>query len=88
MVLDADVNHHKYIFVDEARIDLAKIRHQRATVQVPGQHGGNISMNAATVSLKMVWQDVGDYLAPTTLAISLSFSMKLRRPVKVKGSPM
>ena len=44
MVLDADVNHHKYVFVDEAGFNLAKTRlrgrniiGQRATVQVPGQ---------------------------------------------------
>ncbi|XP_039655489.1 uncharacterized protein LOC120558522 [Perca fluviatilis] len=44
MVLDADVNHHKYVFVDEAGFNLAKTRRrgrniigQRATVQVPGQ---------------------------------------------------
>ncbi|XP_034149524.1 uncharacterized protein LOC114839618 [Esox lucius] len=54
MVLDADVNHHKYVFVDEAGFNLAKTRRrrrniigQRATVQVPGQRGGNISMCAA-----------------------------------------
>ncbi|XP_034147992.1 uncharacterized protein LOC117594488 [Esox lucius] len=54
MVLDADVNHHKYVFVDEAGFNLAKTRRrgrniigQRATVQVPGQRGGNISMWAA-----------------------------------------
>lgn len=54
MVLDADVNHHKYIFVDEVGFNLAKTRRrgrniigQRATVQVPGQRGGNISMCAA-----------------------------------------
>ncbi len=55
MVLDADMNHHKYIFVDEVGFNLAKTRHrgqniidQRANVQVPGQRGGNISMCAAT----------------------------------------
>ncbi|XP_051512028.1 uncharacterized protein LOC127416624 [Myxocyprinus asiaticus] len=54
MVLDADVNHHKYIFVDEAGFNLdrthrrgRKLIGQRATVQVLGQHGGNISMCAA-----------------------------------------
>ena len=54
MVLDADVNHPKHIFVDEAGFNLAKTRRrgrniigQRATVQVPRQRGGNISMCAA-----------------------------------------
>ncbi len=53
-MLDADVNHHKYIFVDEVGFNLAKTRRrglhiigQRANVQVPGQRGGNISMCAA-----------------------------------------
>ncbi|XP_039468154.1 translation initiation factor IF-2-like [Oreochromis aureus] len=53
MELDAAVNHHKYIFVDEAGFNLAKTRRrgrnligQRATIQVPGQRG-NISMCAA-----------------------------------------
>ncbi len=55
MVLDADMNHHKYIFVDEVGFNLAKTRRrgrniigQWANVQVPGQRGGNISMCAAT----------------------------------------
>lgn len=54
MELDAAVNHHKYIFVYEAGFNLAKTRRrgrnligQRATIQVPGQRGGNISMCAA-----------------------------------------
>ncbi len=54
MGLDAAMNHHKYIFVDEAGFNLAKTRRRgrniigkRATIQVPGQHGGNISMCAA-----------------------------------------
>ncbi|XP_044040386.1 uncharacterized protein LOC122870302 [Siniperca chuatsi] len=54
VVLDADVNHHKYIFVDEAGFNLAKTRRcgrniigQRAAVQAPGQRGGNMSMCAA-----------------------------------------
>ncbi len=53
-MLDADVIHHKYICVDEVGFNLAKTRHcgrniigQWATVQVPGQCGGNISMCAA-----------------------------------------
>ncbi len=53
-MLDADVNHHKYILFDEVGFNLAKTRRrgrniigQRATVQVPGQHGGNLSMCTA-----------------------------------------
>lgn len=48
------MNHHKYIFVDEVGFNLAKshchgrkLIVQRATVHVPGQCGGNISMYAA-----------------------------------------
>ncbi|XP_025761411.1 uncharacterized protein LOC112846224 isoform X2 [Oreochromis niloticus] len=47
MELDAAVNHHTYIFVDEAGFNLAKttcrgrnLIGQRATIQVPGQRGG------------------------------------------------
>ena len=54
MVLDAAVNHHKYIFVDEVVFNLAKtwrrgqsLIGQRATIQVPEQHGENIFMCAA-----------------------------------------
>ena len=54
MVLDAAVNHHKLIFVDEAGFNLDKtwrlgrnLIDQRAAVQVPGQRGGNISMCTA-----------------------------------------
>ncbi|XP_041759173.1 uncharacterized protein LOC121586508 [Coregonus clupeaformis] len=54
MVLDAAVNHHKYIFFDEAGFNLAKtwrcrrnLIGQRATAQVPGKHGGNISICTA-----------------------------------------
>lgn len=54
MALDADENHHKFVFVDEAGFNLAKTRRrgrnfigQRATIQVPGQRGANISMCAA-----------------------------------------
>jgi hypothetical protein len=54
MVLDAAVNHHKYIFIDEADFNLAKTRHrgrnligQQATCQVPGQLVENISMCTA-----------------------------------------
>ncbi|KAI2643019.1 P3N-PIPO polyprotein [Labeo rohita] len=64
MELDAAVNHHKYIFVDEAGFNLAKTRPrgrnligQRATIQVPGQRGGNILMCAAiSEDGVLVWQ--------------------------------
>lgn len=54
MELDADENHHKFLFLDEAGFNLAKTRRrgrnfigQRATIQVPGQRGANITMCAA-----------------------------------------
>ncbi|XP_073688696.1 C-1-tetrahydrofolate synthase, cytoplasmic-like [Garra rufa] len=54
MELDADENHHKFLFLDEAGFNLAKTRRigrnligQRATVGVPGQCGANITMCAA-----------------------------------------
>ncbi|XP_032877765.1 uncharacterized protein LOC116973630 [Amblyraja radiata] len=54
MALDADDNHHKFVFVDEAGFNLAKTRRrgrnligQRATIQVPARRGANISMCAA-----------------------------------------
>lgn len=60
MVLDAAVNHHKYIFVDEVGFNLAKTRHlgrnligQCATVQVPVKRGE--TSPCAQPSLKMVW---------------------------------
>ncbi len=54
MELDADDDHHKFIYLDEAGFNLAKTRrrgwnliYQRATIQVPGQRGANITMCAA-----------------------------------------
>ncbi len=54
MELDADDDHHKFIYLDEAGFNLAKTRRrgrnfigQRATIQVPGQRGANITMCAA-----------------------------------------
>ncbi|XP_029553540.1 uncharacterized protein LOC115152827 [Salmo trutta] len=54
MELDADENHHKFLFLDEAGFNLAKTSRrgqnfigQRATIQVPGQRGVNITMCVA-----------------------------------------
>ncbi len=54
MELDADDDHHKFIYLDEAGFNLAKTRRrgrnfigQWATIQVPGQRGANITMCAA-----------------------------------------
>lgn len=54
MELDADDDHHKLIYLDEAGFNLAKTRRrgrsfigQRATIQVPGPRGANITMCAA-----------------------------------------
>ena len=53
MELDAAVNLHKFLFVDEAGFSLAKtgrrgrnIIGQQATIQVHEERGGNISMCA------------------------------------------
>lgn len=50
----AHVIRHKFIYVDEVGFNLTKTRHrgrnvigQRAITNVPGQHGGNITMCAA-----------------------------------------
>lgn len=52
--MDSMERPHEYIFVDEAGFNLAKRRRrgwniigQRAIVEVPGQHGGNVSQCAA-----------------------------------------
>ena len=54
MELDAEKKRHKFLFLDEAGFHLAKTwsrgRYfigQRATIQVPGQCGVNITMCAA-----------------------------------------
>ncbi len=54
MELEADDDHHKFIYLDEAGFNLAKTWRrgrnfigQRATIQVPGQRGANITMCAA-----------------------------------------
>ncbi|KAK1167267.1 hypothetical protein AOXY_G11979 [Acipenser oxyrinchus oxyrinchus] len=54
MELDASLTHHKYVYVDKAGFNLTKKRRrgrnvigQHATVQVPGQHGGNVTICAA-----------------------------------------
>ncbi|XP_045915472.1 uncharacterized protein LOC123977049 isoform X2 [Micropterus dolomieu] len=54
MELDAEYDHHKFIYLDEAGFNLAKTSRrgrnfigQRATIQVPGQRGANITMCAA-----------------------------------------
>ncbi|XP_038590810.1 uncharacterized protein LOC119915361 [Micropterus salmoides] len=53
MELDADDDHHKFIYLNEAGFNLAKTKRrgrnfigQRATIQVPGQRGANITMCA------------------------------------------
>ena len=54
MELEASENEHAFIFVDEAGFNLAKTRRRgrnligkRATIDVPGQRGANITMCAA-----------------------------------------
>ena len=54
MELEASEPTHNFIYVDEAGLNLTKHRRRgrniichRATVDVPGQRGGNITMGAA-----------------------------------------
>lgn len=54
MEVEALERPHSFVFIDEAGFNLAKTRRrrrnvigQRATVEVPGQRGGNITMCAA-----------------------------------------
>ncbi len=56
--MDAHAIPHELIFIDEAGFNLAKTRRRgrnvighRAIIDVPGQHGGNITMCAAISSM-------------------------------------
>ncbi|KAL0154153.1 hypothetical protein M9458_050612 [Cirrhinus mrigala] len=77
MELDADENHHKFLFLDEAGFNLAKTKRrgwnligQRATVEVPGQRGANITMCAAISEDGVVGRRpcVGSYNAALIIA--------------------
>ena len=70
MELEANQTLHKFIYVDEAGFNLAKTRRRgrnvtgkRATVDVPGQRGANITMCAAISSAGLVLQksQIGPY---------------------------
>ena len=72
MELDADENHHKFLFLDDAGFNLAKTRRrgqnftgQQATIQVPGQRGANITLCAAITEDGVVgrWPRIGSYNA-------------------------
>ncbi len=96
MDLDADDDHHKLIYLDEAGFycNLAKTRRrgrnligQRATIQVPGQRGANITM-CVRLYQKMVWWDA-DLILDHIMQLSLSpFLMSSIRFVELKVWPM
>ncbi|KAL0155112.1 hypothetical protein M9458_049375, partial [Cirrhinus mrigala] len=65
MELDADENHHKFLFLDEAGFNLAKTRRR-----VRGQRGANITMCAAISEDGVVGRRpcVGSYNAALIIA--------------------
>ena len=67
MELEASENEHLFIFVDEAGFNLAKTRcrgtnliGKRATVNIPGLRGANITMCAA-ISVDGLELQIGPY---------------------------
>nr|XP_055062603.1 uncharacterized protein LOC129445423 isoform X1 [Misgurnus anguillicaudatus] len=90
MKLDADENHHKFLFLDEAGFNLAKTRRrggnvigQRATVTVPGQRGANIPMCAAISEDGVVGRRprIGSYNA----ALLIAFLEELNQVCRADG---
>ncbi|KAA0716150.1 hypothetical protein E1301_Tti015860 [Triplophysa tibetana] len=90
MELDADENHHKFLFLDEAGFNLAKTRRrgrnfigQRATIEVPGQRGANITMCAAISEDGVVGRRpcVGSYNA----ALLIAFLDELNQVCRADG---
>jgi len=68
--MDAEEILHEFIYIDEAGFNLTKARRRgrnvighRAIINVPGQHGGNISLCAAISHDK-----IGPYNTPHILA--------------------
>ncbi|XP_045907199.1 uncharacterized protein LOC123972033 [Micropterus dolomieu] len=87
MELDADGDHHKFIYLDEAGFNLAKTRRrgrnfigQRATNQVPGQRGANITM-CESVS----WCGRRPHIGPYNAALLVTFLDELDQVCRAEG---
>ncbi len=90
MELDADDDHHKFIYLDEAGFNLAKTRRrgwnfigQRETIQVPGQRGANITMCAAISEDGVVGRR--PHIGPYNAALLVTFLDELDQVCRVKG---
>ena len=85
MELEASENEHSFIFVHEAGVNLAKTRRRgrnligkRATVDVPGQRGANITMCAAISSDGLQLQKAG--ISPHKDGRSMTTAHRTRCP--------
>ncbi|XP_042589280.1 uncharacterized protein LOC122138774 [Cyprinus carpio] len=90
MELDADDDHHKFIYLDEAGFNLAKTRRrgrnfigQRATIQVPGQCGANITMCAAISEDGVVGRR--PHIGPYNAALLVTFLDELDQVCRAEG---
>ncbi len=90
MELDADDDHHKFIYLDEAGFNLAKTRRrgrnfigQRATIQVPGQRGANITMCAAISEDGEVGRR--PHIGPYNAALLVTFLDELDQVCRAEG---
>ncbi len=89
MELDADDDHHKFIYLDEAGFNLAKTRRrgrnfigQRAT-SVPGQRGANITMCAAISEDGVVGRR--PHIGPYNAALLVTFLDELDQVCRAEG---
>lgn len=78
--MEANQAPHEFIYIDEAGFNLAKRRRRgrnvigkRATVDVPGQRGANITMCAAIANAGLLLHRC--QVGPTILSASLPFLM-------------
>ena len=90
MELDADDDHHKFIYLDEAGFNLAKTRRrgrnfigQWATTQVPGQRGANITMCAAISEDGVVGRR--PHIGPYNAALLVTFLDELGQVCRAEG---
>ncbi len=90
MELDADDDHHKFIYFDEAGFNLAKTRRrgrnfigQQATIQVPGQRGANITMCAAISEDGVVGRR--PHIGPYNAALLVTFLDELDQVCRAEG---
>ncbi len=90
MELDADDDHHKFIYLDEAGFNLAKTRSRgrnfigrRATIQVPGQCGANITMCAAISEDGVVGRR--PHIGPYNTALLVTFLDELDQVCRAEG---